>query len=144
MKLSRGDYILTDDKSVVDLELVCALLHSTYWAANRPPELIEKSIQQSLCFGLFHENRQVGFARAVTDYATFAWVCDVVIAPEHRGRGLGKWIVECVVTHPELATTTQVLRTRDAHTLYERFGFERTEYLRRSLNDWSKKPSAGS
>lgn len=133
----QGEYTLTDDKERLDLDTICALLHATYWAANRPRELIEKSIQHSICFGLFHGDKQVGFARAVTDHATFAWICDVVIAPEHRGRGLGKWIVECVLTHRVLRTTTQVLRTRDAHTLYERFGFTRTEYLRRSLKDWS-------
>jgi GNAT superfamily N-acetyltransferase len=143
MKFVKGDYVLTDDKSVLDLTRICSLLNSTYWAANRPRELIEKSIQQSLCFGLFHSGQQAGFARAVTDYATFAWICDVIVAPEHRGRGLGKWMVECVLAHPELQTTTQVLRTRDAHTLYERFGFERIEYLRRStVNDPSKSSSA--
>ena len=134
----RDDYTLTDDKARLDLDAVCALLHATYWAASRPREVIAKSIEHSACFGLLHGGKQVGFARAVTDYATFAWICDVVIAPEHRGRGIGKWIVECALAHPELQTGTQVLRTRDAHSLYERFGFERTEYLRRSLNDWSQ------
>jgi len=139
MDWQRNEYILTDNKSRLDLDAVCALLHATYWAAERPRELIEKSIQHSICFGLFHGGQQVGFTRAVTDYATFAWICDVVIAPGHRGQGLGKWIMECVLAHPDLKTATLVLRTRDAHTLYERFGFERTEYLRRSVNDWSKK-----
>ena len=142
MDWQRDDYLLTDDRSRFDLAAICALLHATYWAANRSPELIEKSIQHSVCLGLFHSGQQIGFARGVTDHATFTWICDVVIAPEHRGRGLGKWIVECVLAHPELQTTTQVLRTRDAHTLYEPFGFERTEYLRRSQQDWSKQERA--
>jgi GNAT superfamily N-acetyltransferase len=138
MNWQRDEYVLTDNKSRIGLDAVCALLHATYWAADRPRDLIEKSIQHSVCFGLFHGNQQVGFTRAVTDYATFAWICDVVIAEEHRGRGLGKWIMECVLAHSDLKTATLVLRTRDAHSLYERFGFERTEYLRRSVNDWSK------
>jgi GNAT superfamily N-acetyltransferase len=131
MNWQRAEYLLTDDKQRLDLNVVCELLHATYWADKRPREVIEKSIEKSLCFGLFHSGRQVGFSRAVTDYATFTWICDVIVAPEHRGRGLGQWMVECVLSHPDLQTTTQVLRTRDAHTLYERFGFERTEYLRR-------------
>ena len=137
MEFVRGEYTLSDDKSQLDLEVVTTLLHATYWAVNRSREAIAKSVEHSVCFGLFHSSRQVGFARAVTDYATFTYLCDVIVAPEHRGRGLGKWIVECMLAHPALQTSTQCLRTRDAHTLYERFGFERTEYLRRSTNDWS-------
>jgi GNAT superfamily N-acetyltransferase len=138
MDWQRDEYSLTDDRSRLDLDATCALLHATYWAAGRSRELIEKSIRHSVCLGLFHSGRQVGFVRAVTDYATFSWICDVIVAPEHRGHGLGKWMVERVLAHPELQTTTQVLRTRDAHTLYEQFGFERTEYLRRSQQDWSR------
>ena len=138
MNWRRDDYVLTDDKSQLDLDAVCAWLRATYWAANRPREVIAKSIEHSACFGLFHGGKQVGFARAVTDYSTFAYLCDVIVAPEHRGRGLGKWMIECVLTHPAMQTSTQCLRTRDAHALYERHGFERTEYLRRSRNDWSK------
>jgi GNAT superfamily N-acetyltransferase len=131
MNWIRGDYILTDDREQIHLDAVCALLQPTYWADQRPRDVIEKSIRNSLCFGLFHSGAQVGFARAVTDYATFAWICDVIIAPEHRGSGLGKWVVECVIAHPELQDCTQLLRTRDAHTLYERFGFARSQCLRR-------------
>jgi GNAT superfamily N-acetyltransferase len=138
MDWQRGEYVLTDDKARLDFDVVCALLNATYWAADRPRDSIEKSIQHSICFGLFRGKDQVGFTRAVTDHATFAWICDVVIAEEHRGQGLGKWMFECVLTHPDLQTATLVLRTRDAHSLYERFGFERTEYLRRSVSDWSR------
>ena len=145
MQWQRDDYVLTDDKSQLDPDAVCVWLHATYWAANRPRETIAKSIEHSACFGLFHGGQQVGFARAVTDYSTFAYLCDVIIAPEHRGRGLGKWMIECVLAHPAMQTATQCLRTRDAHSLYERHGFERTEYLRRSRNDWSKqKPDSSS
>ena len=141
MNRRNGEYLLSDDKSRLDLDVICELLNGTYWAAERSREAIQTSIENSVCFGLFHGDRQVGFARAVTDFATFTWICDVIVAPEHRAKGLGKWLVETMLAHPQLQTTQLVLRTKDAHTLYERFGFERTEYLRRSLNDWSK-PSA--
>ena len=138
MNLKRDGYELSDEKDRLQLDAIRALLDTTYWAADRSRELTEKSIQHSFCLGLFHAGKQVGFARAVTDYATFAYLCDVIVAPEHRGRGLGKWMVEVLIAHPDVQTTTQCLRTRDAHSLYERHGFERTEYLRRSKSDWSK------
>lgn len=138
MKVQHGDYLLTDDKARLDLDVVCSLLQDTYWAANRSRAQVEKSIEHSVCFGLFHAGKQVGFARAVTDCVTFCYLCDVIVAQQHRGRGMGKWMVECLLAHPDLQTTTQCLRTKDAHALYERFGFERTEYMRRSMNDWSK------
>jgi GNAT superfamily N-acetyltransferase len=134
----RDAYELSDDKSRLDLNIICALLGGTYWASDRPRAVMKRAVQNSVCFGLYHEGRQVGFARAITDFATFAYLGDVIIAPEHRGHGLGKWMMECVLAHPALQTTTQCLRTRDAHGLYEPFGFERTEYLRRSARDWSK------
>jgi GNAT superfamily N-acetyltransferase len=140
MEWKRGDYVCTDDKARLDMNVICELLQATYWAADRSRELIEKSVQHSVCFGLFHHHQQVGLARVITDYATFAYLGDVIVAAEHRGQGLGKWFVECILTHPSMQTATQCLRTRDAHSLYERFGFERTEYLRRSRNDWSKNP----
>jgi GNAT superfamily N-acetyltransferase len=131
MEWSNGDYLLSDDKRRLDLDGICRLLNDTYWAAGRPRNMIEKGIEHSVCLGLFHVGAQVGFCRAVTDYATFTWLCDVVIEPAHRGKGLGKWMVQCLIEHPLLQTRSQVLATRDAHTLYERWGFERTEYMKR-------------
>jgi len=135
MNWRNGEYFLTDDKTRLDLDVICDLLHGTYWASERSREAIQTSVENSVCFGLFHHDKQVGFARAVTDFATFTWICDVIVAPEHRAKGLGKWMVESVLAHPQLQTTQHVLRTKDAHTLYERFGFERTEYLRRAMDD---------
>ena len=74
---------------------------------------------------------QIGFARLVTDSATFAWLCDVIVDPGHRGKGLGKWLVECATSHPDIATTTKLLRTRDAHGLYEKYGFAKIECMMR-------------
>ena len=138
MEWTRGEYLLSDDKSRLDLDFVCRELQASYWAANRSRGLIQKSIQHSEAFGLFHLDKQVGLARVISDYATFAYLGDVIVSAGHRGGGLGKWMVECILTHPSMQTITQCLRTRDAHSLYERYGFERTEYLRRSVNDWSK------
>jgi len=129
---TNGDYTLTDDKNRLDLDAVCALLAMSYWAKDRPRDVIAKSIEHSVCFALFHRDRQVGFARAVTDRATFAWICDVIIHPDHRSKGLGKWSVNCLLEHPDLQTLSHLLRTEDAHGLYERFGFHRVEAMRRS------------
>ena len=132
MEWSHGEYSLTDNPNRLDLDAVHALLQTAYWSHDRPRALIEKSIQHSVCFALYHAGRQVGFARAVTDRATFTWICDVIIHPDHRGRGLGKWMLKCLLEHPDLQTLSHHLRTKDAHGLYEPFGFERIEALRRS------------
>jgi GNAT superfamily N-acetyltransferase len=143
MHLTRDEYELTDDRSRLDLDAVAALLNDTYWAAGRSRETIARSIAHSMCFGVFHAGRQVGFARAITDRATYTYLCDVVIAPGHRGRGLGKWLVASVLAHPELQTTTY-LRTRDAHGLYRGFGFAEAACMRRGESaDLCLPPGAG-
>lgn len=128
----HGDYLLTDDLKRLDLDVICALLHSTYWANDRSRSVIEKAIRHSVCLGLLHEGRQVGFIRGVTDHSTYTWVCDVIVHPDHRGRGLGKWIVQCFLEHPGVQTISHHLCTKDAHALYEGFGFKRIEAMRRS------------
>jgi GNAT superfamily N-acetyltransferase len=115
----KGDYQLTDDKRRFDLRAIHRLLSDTYWAADRPRTVMRAAIDNSVCVGLFHEGEQIGFARAVADHATFTWICDVIIHPNHRGKSLGKWMVECLVDHPKLRTRSQVLATRDAHGLYD-------------------------
>ncbi|EDY21999.1 GCN5-related N-acetyltransferase [Chthoniobacter flavus Ellin428] len=123
---THGEYEISDDPTRLDLEAVERLLHGTYWAAQRPREAIEKSIARSISVAAYYRGALVGFARIVTDGVTIAWICDVVIDEAHRGTGLGKALVEAVVTHPEIADVRQILATRDAHTLYEKFGFERS------------------
>ena len=140
MEWTKGEFRLTDDRQCVDLRAVLDLLSQSYWAADRSPEMVAESIQHSICFALLHQKHQIGFVRVVTDYATFAWICDVIVHPAHRGQGLGKWMMECLLEHPVLKNISLVLRTKDAHGLYERFGFERTEYLRRPAGD--SKPAA--
>lgn len=131
MNWVKDDCELTDDPARLDLDAVCGLLADTYWAGNRSRELLAEAFRGSFFVSLFHRGRQIGFARAVTDYATFTWICDVIIHPDQRGRGLGKWMVKCLIDHPKIQTCSQVLATRDAHTLYEAYGFQRTEYLKR-------------
>jgi len=123
---THGEYEISDDPARLDLDAVERLLHGTYWAAQRPRAVIEQSIQRSITFGAYWRGALVGFARVVTDGLTIAWICDVVSDEERRGTGLGKALVEAVVTHPEIVNVRQILATRDAHTLYEKFGFERS------------------
>ncbi len=127
MEWRRGDYRISTDPSLLSLDAVESLLGTSYWAADRLRETIQKSIRHSLCYGLYCGEKQVGFARAVTDHATFYWLCDVVVDEAHRGHGLGKWLVECVVNTQELEGLVGLLATRDAQRLYERCGFTMPE-----------------
>jgi len=120
----RGQYVISTDGARLDLSLIHNFLTTSYWATGRPLEVIRRSIDHSLPFGIYTGDRQVGFARVITDYATFAWVADVFILPQHRGRGLSKWLMEIMMAHPQLQGFRRwVLSTKDAHGLYERFGF---------------------
>ncbi|MGE4519305.1 MAG: GNAT family N-acetyltransferase [Desulfobacteraceae bacterium] len=123
MEWNRSNYSITDDKSKTDPDYVYRLLSSTYWSKTRPRHVIEKMIEGSVCFTLFKDSEQIGFARAVTDCATFAWLADIVIDSRYRGKGLGLWMVECIVSHHSLKDTQMALQTRDAQSLYKKFGF---------------------
>ena len=110
----------------LDVDAIHAFLTRSYWAQGVSRERVSKSLEASLCFGLFAEQRQIGFARVITDRVTFAYLCDVYVLEEHRGLGLGKRLVEAVRAHPDLLALRRfLLKTRDAHGLYEQFGFER-------------------
>jgi N-acetylglutamate synthase-like GNAT family acetyltransferase len=124
IEYQRGDYIITTDPTRISCEKVQGLLNQySYWAKTRPLETIQKAVANSLNFGILHQGNLVGFARVVTDYATFGWLCDVIISPQERGKGLGIWIVECVINHPDLAGIRRIiLATNDAHGLYARHG----------------------
>lgn len=110
----------------MQLERIASMLKTTYWASTRSEEIIAKSIQNSLCFGVFTEksNLQVGFARVLTDYATTYYLCDVVIDPEYRGKGLGCKLIEAIEKHMEPYGLKSLLFTRDAHGLYEKYGYK--------------------
>lgn len=116
-------FVFSRDKGLLQLDRICGLIAQTYWAKDRSRDKIQTSIENSLCFGVYKDGRQVGFARAVTDYASVYWVSDVIIDPAYRGRGLGKRLVELITTTDELQGVRGILRTRDAHGLYEKFGF---------------------
>ena len=123
MQWHKGPFTISDAKEDVDLQAVCALLRETYWAANRPADVVRKSIAGSLCFALLFENRQIGFARVVSDFATHGILLDVIVHSEFRQQGLGKWLVQCVTQHPAVQSVCLTLWTVDADRLYRQFGF---------------------
>jgi ribosomal protein S18 acetylase RimI-like enzyme len=120
----KHGFLISTDKSQLQLDEICAYLSRSYWAKGRGRNVVERAIQNSLCFGLFHEGRQIGLVRVITDYATFAYLCDVYVLEEFQGKGLGKWLMAVVMSHPELQGLRRwSLVTRDAHGLYRQFGF---------------------
>jgi ribosomal protein S18 acetylase RimI-like enzyme len=123
MTSSYGPYSLTDDPERVDLDVVCEFLRDTYWAANRSRDLVAVSIQNSLCFSVHHEGRQVGIARVLTDHGASSYICDVVVHPDHRSHGVGKWLMRCILQHPMVSQTRAILITRDAQAFYREVGF---------------------
>jgi len=123
---SHGEYLISDDPALVDVDVVHGwLTDASYWARGRTRETVVRSIANSIPLGVYHRGVTVGFARLVTDRSTFAWLCDVFVLEEHRGAGLGKALVDAAVTHPDLQEVERfVLATADAHDLYGRYGFE--------------------
>jgi GNAT superfamily N-acetyltransferase len=121
----RGEFLISTERSRLDLDLIHGFLANCYWAKDIPREVVARSIEHSLCFGIYDgAASQVGFARVITDFATFAYVGDVFVVESHRGRGFSKWLMECVVQHPALQNLRRwILLTRDAHGLYSQFGF---------------------
>ena len=124
MEWRKGPYRITDRTEDLDLDRVHEFLRGSYWAKGIPRETVERSVRHSLNFGLFHEERQIGFARVVSDRATFAYLADVFVLDIERGAGLGTWLVRTALEHPELQGLRRwLLATRDAHALYGRLGF---------------------
>ena len=120
----QGEYRISTDPTQLQPAAIHVALNRTYWAAGRPLAVVEKALQHSLCFGLYHHLEQIGLARVVTDYATFAWLCDVYVLEAYRGQGLGKWLIATVRAHPELQGLRRwLLATNDAHGLYQQYGF---------------------
>ena len=121
---THGQFSISTDPARLDVQAIHAYLSRAYWSEGIPIDIVEKSIKGSLCFGLFDGSRQIGLARVITDKATFAYLCDVYVLEEYRGQGLGKWLMEAVCSHPDLQNLRRfALVTRDAHGLYEKFGF---------------------
>lgn len=130
----RGEYLISTERGRVDLAAVHGFLTTSYWAAGIPREIVQRSIEHSLVFGVYAGEQQVGFARVITDYATYAYLADVFVLDSFRGQGLGTWLVECIASHPALQGLRQwTLFTRDAHALYEKVGFERAASAERLM-----------
>lgn len=124
MEYKRDNFTISDDPSRLDIDSICDFLSRAYWADKRSRAVIERSIKHSLNFGVYDGKRQIGFARVVTDFAIFAYLCDVFIHEDYRGQALGKWMMESILAHPELQGLRRwCLLTRDAHGLYNQFGF---------------------
>ncbi|MEO1050574.1 MAG: GNAT family N-acetyltransferase [Bacteroidota bacterium] len=140
--MKNDSYSISADKSKLNTGIICKYLsEDSYWAKGRSREVILKSIEGSLCFGVYSGTDQVGFARIVSDYATFAYIADVFIMPEHRGKGLSKRLLTYMTEYPQLQNLSSwLLLTEDAHGLYEQFGFERTERAQWIMEKRIKKP----
>ena len=122
---TRGEYTISTDRDKLDVAAIHGFLSHSYWAKGRSRERVEQAIERSLPFGLYHQGSQIGFARVVTDHVVLAFLADVFVLEEYRGRGLGSWLVEVVTSLPELRRVRRwLLGTRDAHGLYRRFDFQ--------------------
>jgi GNAT superfamily N-acetyltransferase len=120
-ELRRDSYMISTDPARLDLEVIYGFLSRSYWAAGRPRDKVELSLQHSLNFGLYEGDRQIGLARVITDYAIFAYLCDFFVVEDHQGRGLGTWLIKSVVAHPDLLGLRRfVLTTLDAHEFYRK------------------------
>jgi GNAT superfamily N-acetyltransferase len=121
----RNEFLVTTDPARLDIDFIHSYLTRSYWSEGISREIVERGIANSLCFGVYDSDKQVGFARIITDYATFAYLADVFIIESHRGRGLSKFLMECIVTDRRLQGFRRwVLGTRDAHGLYAQYGFK--------------------
>lgn len=133
--MEREGYSITTDTTFFNLEYIHDFLTHSYWAEGIPVETVQKSIENSLSFGVFHLGRQIGFARMITDKATFAYLADVFIDEAYRGKGLSKWLMEEIMSHPELqGLRRMMLATRDAHGLYAQYGFIPLTFVDRWMN----------
>jgi GNAT superfamily N-acetyltransferase len=144
MEWRREGFVISTDRDRLDRTAIHAFLADTYWARDIPRSVVDRSIENSMTFGLFAGDRQVGFARVITDRATFAYVADVFIVPSHRGRGLAQWLMEVIRAHPDLQGLRRwVLLTRDAHQLYRRVGFASVENADRYMEIVDRQVYAG-
>jgi GNAT superfamily N-acetyltransferase len=159
MEWHKDQYTINTDKSMLDVGMIHHFLYTTaHWAVGRPMNVVKKSIEGSLCFGVYDGEKQIGFARIVTDGATVGWICDMFILPAYRGQGLGTWLVDCMMQHPDVKGLRRILlNTRDAHDLYkkhagfrqllapeswlERFNESPLRVAEKSIKPGSKKPA---
>jgi len=138
IEIHRDSFTISTDPSRLDVDAIADMLTRAYWAKGRTREVIARYIQHSLTFGLYDGDRQIGLARVVSDYTTFAWLCDVFIHEDYRGRGLSKWLMETIHAHPDLQGLRRwMLATRDAHGLYEQFGWTPIDHPERWMHKFN-------
>lgn len=139
MESKKGDFIVSTDKSLLQIETIHKFLsEESYWASNRTIEQTMTAIENSICFGVYHDDKQIGFARVVSDKATFAYIGDVFILDDYRRQGLSKWLMDCILAHEELQNLRRwILATKDAHGLYSQFGFHGLKFPER----WMELPA---
>ena len=139
-----ADIVVSTDPPRFDLDAIHGYLEKSYWAAGIPRNLVARAMEQSLCFGAFDGSRQVGFARVISDRATFAYVSDVFVVESHRGRGVGKQLMAAIMAHPDLQGLRRwALFTRDAHGLYRQYGFREPRYPERLMEVFNDNPYGG-
>jgi N-acetylglutamate synthase-like GNAT family acetyltransferase len=129
LEAHRDALLISTDQALLDLDAICGFLSRSYWASARSRDRVEASLRNSLVFGVYDAGKQIGLARIITDYATFAWLCDVFIDEAYRGKGVGKWLVETLLAHPDLKGLKRILLvTKDAQDLYNQYGFSPLAY----------------
>ena len=138
LETQKEFYTISTDPARLDIDAITDMLTRAYWAQGRTREMIARYVQHSLVFGIYHSEKQIGLARIVSDYTTFAWLCDVFIHEDHRGKGLGKWLMETIHGHPDLQGLRRwLLATRDAHGLYEQFGWTLLDHPERWMHKFN-------
>jgi GNAT superfamily N-acetyltransferase len=132
MEWTKDDFSISTDKQKLAVDKIHSFLSKSYWAENIPLDVVQRSINGSLCFGVYRQEKQIGFARVITDEATFAYLCDVYIEEAYRGKGLAKWLMETILAYPTLQGLRRfMLATRDAHGLYKQVGFGELTFTNR-------------
>ena len=140
----QGQFTISTDPARLDMDAIVDMLQRAYWASGRPRERTERAYQNSLVFGVYDAERQIGMARVVTDFSIFAYLCDVFIHEDYRARGLGKWLMQTIMNHPGLVDLRRwLLVTSDAHGLYRQFVFDIIEDPERWMQVFKRYPQEG-
>lgn len=134
----KDNFTISTDPARLDIDAITEMLTRAYWAQGRTRDMVARYVQHSLVFGIYDGTRQIGLARIVSDYTTFAWLCDVFIHEDYRGHGLGKWLMQTIHSHPDLQGLRRwLLATRDAHGLYQQFGWEPLDHPERWMHKFN-------
>ena len=143
LETHRDHFTISTDPSRLDIDIISGFLTRSYWANTRPRERTERALQNSLVFGVYEATQQIGLARVVSDFSVFAYLCDVFIHEDYRAHGLGKWLVQTIMEHPDLRDVRRwVLVTNDAHGLYKQFGFTSIEDPEHWMQNFKPFPEA--